>query len=107
MMHLPRIIPSCKFWSVILYEKLTGMIILTDQPWPSVHSNCKGLDVNTDGSVDIWFGPVNNAGEKQNFIKTNPGKNWLMIMRLYDLTKPVEDNEWKPGGIEEVIIDPK
>jgi hypothetical protein len=47
------------------------------------------------------------AGGLRNFIKTIPGKSWFMIMRLYDLSEPVDDNEWKPGGIEEVNNDPE
>ena len=104
---LPKSIPSCNFWSVIVYDSRTKLMIHTDQSWPSVYIRQKGLIVNKDGSVDIWFGPGNMAGGLRNFIKTIPGKSWFMIMRLYDLSEPVDDNEWKPGGIEEVNNDPE
>jgi hypothetical protein len=103
--HLPPVIPSCKFWSVIVYDSRTQFMIHTDQPWPSVYSRKKGLMVNKDGSVDIFFGPADRSGGRSNFIKTAPGKSWFMIMRLYDLSEPVDENGWKPGGIEEVNND--
>ena len=99
--HLPRGIPSCNFWSVIVYDTLTQLMIHTDQPWPSVYSSSKRLIINSDGSVDIWFGPGNKAGGKRNFIKTIPGKSWFTIMRLYDLSEP-GNNGWKPEEIKEV-----
>lgn len=104
-MHLPNGIPSCHFWSVIIYDSHTRLMIQTDQPWPSVYSSQKGLIVNKEGSVDISFGPADQQGEASNFIKTAPGKNWFMIMRLYNLSEPVNENMWKPDEIREVVKD--
>jgi hypothetical protein len=105
--HLPKGIPSCNFWSVIVYDSRTQLMIHTDQSWPSVYSRQKGLMVSEDGSVDICFGPADKSGGGSNFIKTAPGKSWFLIMRLYDLSEPVGDNAWKPDEIEELIKDPE
>ena len=99
-LHLPEDMPSCSFWSVIVYEHDTGLIIRTDQPWPSVYSSCKKLLVNMDGSTDVWFGPVTPAGNEYNWIKTIPGKDWNMILRLYEPLEPWINGGWKPGKIE-------
>jgi len=103
--HLPCGLPVCKFWSVILYDSQTDLLVQTDQSWPSVHSNRKGLVVNTDGAIDIWTGPEIKAGKEGNFIKTTPGISWYAIVRLYDLKKPADLNGWKPGEIREMAKD--
>ena len=76
-LNLPAGIPASEFWSVIVYDSETHLIIKTDQPWPSVHSNCRHLIVNTDGTVDILFGPDPPAGKETNWIKTIPGKDGM------------------------------
>ena len=97
-LNLPAGIPASEFWSVIVYDSQTHLIIKTDQPWPSVHSNCKHLIVNTDGSVDIWLGPDQTAGKADNWIKTIPRKGWYAVMRIYNL-KESDSSGWKPGEI--------
>jgi hypothetical protein len=96
-------IPASNFWSVIVYDIRTKLIIHTDQPWPSVYSSCRKLVVNQDGSVDIWFGPKSLPGKEHNWIKTIRKKGWYMSLRLYDPLKAWFDKTWKPGEIEEVI----
>ena len=101
--HLPPNIPASNFWSVIVYDKQTQLIIRTDQPWPSVFSSSKKLLINQDGSVDVWFGPKAPAAKENNWVKTIPGKSWNMILRLYYPMESWFDKSWKPGEIEEVI----
>ena len=101
-LHLPEDIPACNFWSVIVYDNVMGLMIKTDQPWPSVHSRCRKMQVNQDGSVDIWLGPVAPEGKEHNWIKTIPGKEWNIILRLYEPREPWIDGAWKPGKIEEI-----
>ncbi|MDZ7635174.1 MAG: DUF1214 domain-containing protein [Bacteroidales bacterium] len=62
-LHLPSGLPVCSFWSVIVYDNETRLIIHTDQLWPSVHSNSKRLKVSSDGSVNVLFGPVPPGSE--------------------------------------------
>jgi hypothetical protein len=100
--HLPPNIPASNFWSVIVYDKLTRMIIITDQPWPSVYSSCTKLSINNDGSVDVWFGPKAPAGKEWNWVKTIPGKGWYMILRLYYPLESWFGKTWRPYEIEEV-----
>ena len=101
-LHLPEDMPSCSFWSVIVYDNDTGLIIRTDQGWPSVYSSCKKLLINRDGSVDVWFGPTAPAGKEGNWIKTIPGKEWNMILRIYEPSGDVLNTTWRPGEIETV-----
>jgi hypothetical protein len=97
-LKLPACMPVAEFWSVIVYDSQTHLIIKTDQPWPSVHSNCKKLIVNSDGTVDILFGPDPPAGKETNWIKTIPRKEWHALIRIYNL-KESDSSGWKPGEI--------
>jgi hypothetical protein len=85
-----------------VYDSQSNLIIRTNQPWPSVHSRSSQLNVNPDGSTDIWFGPESPPGKQENWIQTIPGKNWNMILRLYYPTESWFDMSWRPGEIEEI-----
>jgi hypothetical protein len=100
--YLPPNIPASDFWSVIVYDNQTRLIIHSDQKWPSVFSSCQTLIVNQDGSVEIWFGPKAPVGNNSNWIQTIPGKGWIMILRLYGPLEPWFNKTWRPGEIEEV-----
>ena len=75
-------------------------MVQTDQQFPSVGSQTKGLLVNADGSVDVYFGPTAPPGKETNWIQTVPGKGWNTILRLYGPLEPWFDKTWRPGEIE-------
>jgi len=99
LFHLPPDMPAANFWSVIVYDIQSQLIIQSGQAWPSVHSNSKKLVLNADESVDIWFGPEAPDGKENNWIQTIPGKDWQLIFRLYDLLEPLHDKTWAPREI--------
>ena len=101
-LHLPPNIPVANFWSVILYDNQTRSMLQTDQHWPAVSSQTKGLLVNADTSVDVYFGPKAPAGKEANWVQTVPGKGWNTLLRLYGPLQPWFDKTWRPGEIEEV-----
>jgi hypothetical protein len=101
-LYLPPHIPASEFWSVIVYDNQTHLIICSNQSWPSVYKNRKNLVINPDGSVEIWFGPKPAAGFKENWIQTMAGKGWYAILRLYSPQEAWVNGTWRPGGMEEI-----
>ena len=101
-LHLPPNIPIKNFRSVIVYDNQTRSMIQTDQQYPMVTSQNKGLLVNPDGSVDVYFGPKAPAGKENNWVQTIPGKGWNTLLRLYGPLEPWFDKTWRPSEIEEV-----
>ena len=99
-LHLPPNIPVANFWSVILYDNQTRSMLQTDQQWPAVSSQTKGLVVNPDSSVDVYFGPVAPKGKEDNWVQTVPGKGWNTLLRLYGPLQPWFDKTWRPAEIE-------
>jgi len=98
--HLPPNIPVKQFWSFVLYSSQTRSMLQTDQQFPSFGSLTKGMVVNADKSVDVYFGPKAPAGKESNWLQTVPGKGWFPILRLYGPLKPWFDKTWRPSEIE-------
>jgi len=75
-------------------------MLQTDQQFPSISSLKKGVIVNPDSSVDVWFGPKPPSGKEANWVQTIPGKGWFTVLRLYGPLEPWFDKTWRPGEIE-------
>jgi len=101
-LHLPPNIPVKDFWSLVVYDSQTRSQLQTDQQFPSIGSQKKGVVINADTSVDVYFGPKAPKGKQNNWVQTWPGKGWNVILRLYGPLQPFFDKTWRPGEIEEV-----
>jgi hypothetical protein len=100
-LHLPPNIPAKDFWSVTTHDNQTRSQLQTDQQFPSISSQRGGFVVNSDKSVDLYFGPT-ASGKEGNWVQTLPGKGWFPGLRLYGPLESFYDKTWRPGEIEEV-----
>ena len=66
---------------MVLYDNQTSAMFQTDQQFPSIGSQKKGIEINPDTSVDVYFGPKSAAGKENNWVQTIPGKVWNVILR--------------------------
>ena len=96
---LPPNPPAKDFWSVVVYDSQTRSMLQTDQQFPSVNSQRSGIEQNTDGSTDVYFGPEAPEGKENNWAQTVPGKGFWIILRLYAPLEPLFDQTWRPGRI--------
>jgi hypothetical protein len=97
---VPQLFPAKEFWSFTVHDSQTRSMLQTDQQFPAVGSLTKGLLVNADGSVDVYFGPKAPVGKDNNWVQTIPGKGWSTLLRLYSPLEPWFNKTWRPGEIE-------
>jgi hypothetical protein len=99
---VPGPVPVQLFWSHTVYDMNTRTLIATDQDRAAVRSHMETLEVNADGSYDLYFGPKAPAGKEGMWIKTIPGKGWWGAFRIYGPTAAAFDGTWKLDDIVEI-----
>jgi hypothetical protein len=99
-LHLPPNVPVNNFWAVTLYDTQTRSQLQTSQQFPTVGSLTDGMEKNTDGSYDVFFGPKAPKGKEGNWLATVPGKSWFTILRMYGPLESWIDKTWRPSEIE-------
>lgn len=82
-LNIPAKPPVKSFWAVTVYDSQTRSMLQTDQQFPTLGSQTKGVVQNKDGSVDVYFAPKAPDGKKGNWLQTIPGKSWFVILRMY------------------------
>ncbi len=97
---LPPNVPINDFWSFTLYDNQTRAMLQTDQRFPGLDENSKGLQQNADGSYDVYVGPVAPAGKEANWMQSIPGRGWNVLLRLYGPLEPWFERTWMPGDFE-------
>jgi hypothetical protein len=101
-LHLPPNPPAALFWAVTAYNITDGTMVETPQLMPSINGFNK-VSTNSDGSVDLWFGPSKPANAPDaNFIQTVGGRNFLVALRLYGSGVEFFDQTWKPDDVVKV-----
>ena len=99
--HVPADVPARQFWSITLYDNITRYPVVTDQGSADISSR-KDIDKNSDGSVDVYFGPTKPTGSNRNYIKTIPGRGWFPYFRFYAPSEKYFDKTWSLEDIVEI-----
>jgi hypothetical protein len=99
-LNIPADPPVGNFWAVTVYDPQTRSMLQSNQKYPTVGGNTKGLRKNKDGSFTVYFGPKAPEGYESNWIETIPGKSWFVILRMYSPLKPWIEQTWRPGEVE-------
>jgi hypothetical protein len=100
-LKLPANVPAQDFWSVCVYDAKTRSILDTGRPTSAVNSYMD-LPVNTDGSIDLYFGPTPPPQGESSWIKTKPGEGFFMYIRFYGPLEPFYDKSWRPNDVVKV-----
>jgi hypothetical protein len=83
-----------------MYDAQTYSQLQTNNSYPSLGSQSKGMKKNADDSYNVYFGPKPPKGKESNWLETVPGKGWFTILRMYGPLKLWIDKTWRPGEIE-------
>jgi hypothetical protein len=98
-LNVPPNPPVTLYWSATAYDRATHALIRNTQ-WSSRASTTSGLQKNTDGSVDLYFGPQAPAGKVTNWVPTDPNGKFEVLFRFYGPEKSLFDKSWKLPDIE-------
>jgi hypothetical protein len=100
-LRVPPNVPVKQFWAVTVYD-LESAGFIRESPRVELNSYNEGMQKNTDGSVDVYFGPKAPEGKESNWIFTAPGKQWFSAFRFYGPEQAVSDKSWVLPDIETV-----
>jgi hypothetical protein len=98
---VPANAPVKQYWSATVYDRATHGFI-RNMKWLSRSSQTPNLMKNTDGSVNVYFGPKAPAGKEGNWVPTDANGEFEVIFRLYGPEKPLFDKTWKLPDAERV-----
>ncbi len=94
--------PAANFWSMTVYDIEKRVVIRNEVNKADLSSRTEGLQVNADGSVDLYFGPEAPEGKESNWIQTNPGESWFTYFRCYGPLKPFFEETYPMNKIQKV-----
>ena len=103
--HIPADMPASNFWAFTIYSEVTRCFIdnknATDKLRAiNIDSRNKDLEINADGSVDLYIGPKSPEGKESNWVQTNIGEGWFPVFRFYGTQQAFFDKTWQLGDFE-------
>ena len=93
-LNVPAKVPVQQYWSAVVYDRATHAPI-RNVPRLSRSSQSQGLQSNSDGSADIYFGPKAPARKEANWIPTSASGRFEVLFRLYGPDKTFFDKTWQ------------
>jgi hypothetical protein len=98
-LNVPPNVPVSLYWSAVVYDRATHALI-RNTTHSSRSSNTQGLRANSDGSVNIHFGPKPPKGMETNWIPTRRGGGFEVMFRFYGPKPQLFDKTWILSDIE-------
>ncbi|MEJ2487218.1 MAG: DUF1254 domain-containing protein [Anaerolineales bacterium] len=98
ILNVPANIPAQDFWELCVYDTKTRSIINTGRPMSAINSYMN-LPANSDGSINIYFGPTPPLEGEDSWIKTKPGEGFFMYFRFYGPLEPFYDKSWRMNDV--------
>jgi hypothetical protein len=92
-LNVPANAPVRQYWSATLYDQTTHALI-REVSHAGRSSQSPGLQVNADGSVDLYFGPTAPAGKETNWTPTDPKAQFEILFRFYGPLPPLFNKTW-------------
>jgi len=99
--NVPADVPVQLFWDVSVYENRNRIYLTNETGIVNHGSRDEEVQKNSDGSVDIYFGPKPPSKElESNWIQTVKGQNWFGCFRFYGPLEPYFDGSFTLPNIE-------
>jgi len=98
-LNVPANAPVRQYWSATLYDRETHALI-REVSHAARSSQSPGLQVNTDGSVDLYFGPTAPEGKESNWTPTDPKGEFEVLFRFYGPLPSLFDKTWVLPDVE-------
>lgn len=84
VMHFAKQPPALLFWSAVIYDVESRTLIVNETRNATIGSRATpDLQINEDGSVDVFIGPKPPKGKESNWIQSVPGRGWFPYIRMY------------------------
>jgi len=99
-LNVPADTPAKDFWSVIVYSMKTKGFVEDVERVGLSSQVMDTMELNPDGSVDVYFAPKAPEGREANWIPT--WEDFFLLFRLYGPDKPLFDKSWILADIEKV-----
>ncbi|RZK68220.1 MAG: DUF1254 domain-containing protein [Pedobacter sp.] len=100
-LHLAPNVPVKLYWSITVYDRETHGLI-KNMKYFSRASTSPGLQKNSDGSIDLYFGAKAPAGKESNWVPTDPKRKFELLARFYGPEKGFFDKIWRLEDLKEV-----
>ncbi|WP_170125897.1 DUF1214 domain-containing protein [Pelagimonas varians] len=99
-LNVPADTPAEDFWAAIAYSMKTKGFIQGAESVGRSSPNLPDMNVNDDGSVDVYFAPEAPEGQEANWVPT--GEDFFLLFRLYGPSEGWIESGWKLPDVEKV-----
>lgn len=99
-LNVPKDTPAKDFWSVIVYSMETKGFIRDAERVGLSSRNADTMQVNDDGSYDVYFGPQAPKGKESNWIPTS--EDYFLLFRLYGPETKDFYKNWMLGDLQKL-----